>query len=108
MEKEDYLQEKLEKTEEDQPQAGQPVKGRQGGKAILAAPGKEQEQEQPVPEEVEPDVWTGLLDQPPGGGGEQSQGQAKPSAAVTQPSIDPAVKSRGSRPKLATHKFWNQ
>ena len=50
VEKEDNPQEELENTGEDQPQAGQPVKGRQGGKATLAAPGKGQEQEQPVPE----------------------------------------------------------
>ena len=48
--KEDGPQEELETSEEDQPKAGQTVQGWQGGKAILAAPGKKQEEEQPVPE----------------------------------------------------------
>ena len=102
--KEDGPQEELETSEEDQPKAGQTVQGWQGGKAILAAPGKEQEEEQPVPEELEHDVRSGLLDQPPAGGREQTQGQ-KPSAAVN---LDTTVKGRKRRQKVATQLFWNQ
>ena len=100
VEKEDDPQEELENSGEDQPQAGQTVQGRQGGKTILADPGKEQEEEQPVPEEVEPDVRSGLLDQPTACGREQTQGQAKPSAAVNQLNLDTPVKGRRSRQKV--------